>query len=70
MFIKSTPFLLKIGMIFLAAICAAVIQNKLPDEGPQWDGSGAVAGNVRSIALVSASFWIGAIISGRLVAYI
>ena len=47
-----------------------MIQNKLPDEGPQWDGSGAVAGNVRSIALVSASFWIGAIISGRLVAYI
>jgi len=69
-FIESTPFLLKIGMIFLAAICAAVIQNKLRDEGPQWDGSGAVAGNVRIIALVSAAFWIGAIISGRLVAYI
>ena len=69
-FIVSMPFLLKIGMIFLAAICAAVIQNKLRDEGLQWDSSGAVAGNVRTIAVVSTAFWIGAIISGRLIAYI
>lgn len=68
-FIVSIPFLLKIGMIFLAAICAAVIQNKLRDEGSQWDSSGAVAGNVRTIAVVSTVFWIGAIVSGRLVAY-
>ena len=69
-FIDSTPFLLKIGMIFLAAIFAAIIQNKLRDEAPQWDSSGAVVGNVRIIAMVSAALWIGAIISGRLVAYL
>lgn len=70
MFIASTPFLLKIAMIFVAAICAAVIQNKLRDEAPQFDSSGAVAGNLRIIAMVSTAFWIGAIISGRLVAYL
>ena len=69
-FIESTPFLLKIGMIFLAAVCAAVIQNYLRDEAPQWDSSGAVAGKVRIIAMVSSALWIGAIISGRLVAYL
>lgn len=69
-FIESTPFLLKISMIFLAAICAAVIQNKLRDEASQWDDAGAVAGSVRVIAMVSSVLWIGAIISGRLVAYL
>lgn len=69
-FVASTPFLLKISMIFLAAVCAAVIQNRLRDDGPQWDSSGAVAGNVRIIATASTVLWIGAIISGRLVAYL
>lgn len=69
-FIESTPFLLKISMIFLAAISAAVIQNKLRDAAPQWDSSGAVAGNVRVIAMASIALWIGAIIAGRLVAYL
>lgn len=69
-FIESTPFLLKISMIFLAAICAAVIQNKLRDEAPQWDSSGSVAGSVRIIAMASSALWIGAIVSGRLVAYL
>jgi len=69
-FIDSTPFLLKISMIFLAAILAAVIQNRMRDAAADWDGSGAVAGDVRIIAIASSALWIGAIISGRLVAYI
>ncbi|MDH3440734.1 MAG: hypothetical protein OEM63_08290 [Gammaproteobacteria bacterium] len=69
-FIESTPFLLKISMIFLAAICAAIIQNKLRDAASQWDSTGAVAGSVRTIAMASTALWIGAIISGRLVAYL
>jgi hypothetical protein len=69
-FASSTPFLLKISMIFLAAICAAVIQNKMRDEAPQWDSSGAVTGSVRAIAMVSIALWTGAIIAGRLTAYL
>jgi len=69
-FASSTPFLLKISMIFLAAICAAVIQNKMRDEAVQWDSSGAVTGSVRTIAMVSMALWTGAIIAGRLTAYL
>ena len=69
-FIDSTPFLLKIGMIFLAAISAAILQNKLRDNAVTWDSAGAAVGNVKVIAIVSSALWIGAIISGRLVAYI
>ena len=70
MFIESTPFLLKIAMIFLAAICAAVLQNKSHADAVQWDANGAAAGTVRSLAMLSTALWMGAIISGRLVAYI
>ena len=69
-FIESTPFLLKIAMIFLAAISAGILQNRLRDAAVTWDGAGAAVGNVRLIAMVSSALWIGAIISGRLVAYI
>jgi len=69
-FASSTPFLLKISMIFLAAILAAVIQNKMRDEASQWDGSGAASGSVRMIAMGSIALWTGAIIAGRLTAYL
>lgn len=70
-FIESTPFLLKISMIFLAAICAAIIQNRMHADAAKWDESGtAVVGSVRALAFVSLILWMGAIISGRLVAYL
>jgi len=70
-FIESTPFLSKISMIFLAAICAAVIQHRMRDEASVWDDTGAAAvGSVKALAAVSLLLWLGAIISGRLVAYL
>lgn len=69
-FITNTPFLLKIAMIFLAAITAAILQNKMRDGAVQWDGAGAAVGSVRSLAIVSTSLWMGAIIAGRLTAYL
>ena len=70
MFVESTPFLLKISMIFLAAVCAAVIQNRSHAEAVAWDTGGAAAGSVRGLAMLSTGLWMGAIVSGRLVAYL
>ena len=69
-FITSTPFLLKISMIFIAAIFAALIQNRLRDDAVAWDGQGRAAGSVRNFAIISTAMWMGAIIAGRLVAYL
>ena len=69
-FITNTPFLLKIGMIFLAAIFAAVIQGRMKSDAVSWDESGAAAGSIRAFAILSIALWMGAIISGRLVAYL
>lgn len=69
-FVTNTPFLLKISMIFLAAILSAIIQNKMRDDAVAWDGAGRAAGAVRGLAMVSISLWMGAIIAGRLTAYV
>ena len=69
-FISSTPFLLKISMIFIAAILAAVIQNRMRDEASSWDGAGAAGGSIRVLATASIAMWMGAIIAGRLTAYL
>lgn len=71
LFIESTPFLTKIALIFTAAICAAVIQYRLRASAANWDDAGAsVPAAVRGIAVVSLLCWLGAIVAGRLVAYL
>jgi len=70
-FVSNIPFLLKISMIFLATVCAGIIQNRMRDEAPEWDDSGAAAaGSVPLLAGLSIAFWMGAIIAGRLTAYL
>ena len=70
-FVDSTPFLLKISMIFLAVICAAIIQNRVHADASTWDRAGSAApSSVRLLAVTSIVLWTGAIISGRLVAYL
>ena len=70
-FVVSTPFLLKIGSIFLAAITAAFIQNASRDGAAGWDaGDGAPGATVRVAAVLSLTLWISAIVSGRLIAYL
>jgi len=69
-FSTSTPFLLKISMIFIAAVLAAIIQNRMRDEASSWDEAGTVTGSVRVLAIASIAMWMGAIIAGRLTAYL
>ena len=70
-FVQSTPFLLKIGSIFLAAICAGILAHRARGEATTWDASGiAPPGSVRAVAVVSLTLWISAIVAGRLIAYL
>ncbi len=69
-FVSSVPFLLKIGMIFVGAILAAVIQHRLRGVRDGTDNDFANSGATKLIAGVSLATWIGAIVTGRLIAYI
>lgn len=68
-FATNRPFLIKIALIILAAIFTAVIQQRLRDSAADWNDEG-VPGAVRAFAVGSICCWLGAIIAGRLTAYI
>ena len=60
-FVTDTQFLLKIGLVFVGAVTAGVIQHKIRNS------EGA---NCRALAAFSLVAWIGAIVTGRLIAYL
>ena len=69
-FVESTPFLLKIASIIAGMVMAGVIQTRLRGELAASPGEAVISGSTKILALVSLSFWIAAIIAGRLIAYI
>ena len=60
-FVDSTPFLTKISLVTLGVVLAALIQRRL--DRP-------VDGTTRLLALLSLLAWLGAVIAGRLIAYL
>jgi len=65
-FVTSTPFLLKISMIFVGAVLALMIQRQLKGAS---DSNWTISGSTKAIAALSLAMWLGAIINGRLIAY-
>jgi hypothetical protein len=69
-FVTSIPFLLKISMIVIAVILAGVIQTRLRMLFAN-DAEVTVTDNsLKAIALLSLGLWTGAIVAGRLIAYL
>ena len=68
-FITNRPFLFKISMIFVGAILAAIIQRRLRDAKAA-DGNWSITGGTKTVAGFSLAMWIGAIVTGRLIAYL
>ncbi len=69
-FVQSTPFLIKIGAIFLAGINAAFMQNMMKNQAERWDSGDRVAGTARIMAVASLVLWSTAVIAGRMIAYL
>lgn len=69
-FVNSTPFLLKISSIALGMIVAAVIQSRLRGSLASADGDALIPGSTKLLAAVSLFFWMSAIVTGRLIAYL
>jgi hypothetical protein len=62
-------FMSKMSFVILGAITAALLQNAVGRDSATW-GSGPAPANVRVIAYLSIVFWVTAIVTGRLTAYI
>ncbi|MGI9272991.1 MAG: DUF6152 family protein [Woeseiaceae bacterium] len=67
--IYSKPFLIKIGLVFLGAILAFHIQRQVRKNMDSW-AAGPLPASIKGAAAVSLLCWMGAIIAGRLIAYL
>lgn len=67
-YLTDWVFLTKLGLVMLGAITAAYLQGAVGRDADGW-GLAAPAG-VRLVAVASIIFWVGAIIMGRLTAYL
>ncbi|MCI0517828.1 MAG: hypothetical protein L0Y45_08350 [Woeseiaceae bacterium] len=68
-FVGNTPFLIKLAMITVAALSAAVIHKRLKHDAVHWDTAGRAGNRSRAIATLTLAAIAAAIIAGRLIAY-
>jgi hypothetical protein len=68
-YVTNYPFLVKLALVLLGAVSAAQQQGVIAREGDSWKATG-VPSSVRIVAIISIFFWVGAIITGRLIAYV
>lgn len=68
-FAGNVAFLVKISLIITGMVLAGIIQSRLRNELSAGIDT-HISKSTRTIALISLLTWIGAIIAGRLVAYI
>ena len=67
---ESPLFLVKIAFVFIGAIIALIFRTKYLDDVSGWEASGVAVAGAKKLAFVSLLVWSGAIIAGRLMAYI
>jgi len=69
-FTYSPMFILKMSLVLIGAIIALVFQYSFFKHLDDWQAQGQASGAAKIIAFLSIVFWSGAIITGRLMAYI
>jgi uncharacterized membrane protein len=69
-YVTSPPFLIKITFIILGCVNLWYMQKVLKQEASSWDTRGAVTSVGTWLAASSLVFWIIAVVTGRLIAYL
>ncbi|HUF73971.1 MAG TPA: hypothetical protein VMR74_13860 [Gammaproteobacteria bacterium] len=69
-YMASNPFRVKILCIVLGIVVLVYTRKMLAREAASWDASGAAPPIATWLATASLFFWIVAVVSGRLIAYI
>jgi hypothetical protein len=70
MYVTNVPFLFKIAMIVLGILNLVYTQKTLRREAAGWEASGTAPSIALGLALSSLVFWVAAVVTGRLIAYL
>lgn len=69
-YVTSVPFLLKISLIVLGIVNLVYTQKTLRREAAAWESAGSAPPVALGLSLSSLVFWVAAVVTGRLIAYI
>lgn len=69
-YVVDGMFLTKIGLVVAGAVTVGLLQTAIGRDAAAWRVASDVPGSVRLIAIVSLLCWVGATITGRLIAYL
>jgi len=69
-YVSNVAFVTKMLSVVLGAATVVLIQRALDREGAAWESAGQVGSNGRMLAIGSVVFWIIAVATGRLIAYV
>ena len=68
-YIRDPTFILKLGFVSAGVVVSAILQRAVDRDSGSWSSAGAPAG-IRLIAVGSIVCWVGATLTGRLIAYL
>lgn len=69
-FIVSPTFLTKMLLVLLGVIFSVVLSNRIFSANPHWNGEGTAPGSLKLVAGITLVCWAGAIVAGRMTAYL
>jgi hypothetical protein len=69
-YVTNVAFVTKMLSVVLGAVTVVLIQRALARDGTAWEAAGQVGSNGRMLAIGSVVFWIMAVATGRLIAYV
>lgn len=67
-YVQDGTFLLKMLFVTLGVIVAAFLQGALNRNSASWGA--AAPGSIKFLAIISILFWVAAMVTGRLIAYL
>lgn len=69
-YLTNVPFLIKIALVFVGAILTGWLQSLVKSGSEAWAAAGGATAGARLVAVVTIVAWTGAMITGRLIAYL
>ena len=69
-YVHNVPYLTKMAFVLLGAITIGYLQTAVARSGEQVGSDVAVTQSMRVVAAFSMFFWLAAIVTGRLIAYL
>jgi hypothetical protein len=69
-YVTNVPFLLKMSFVLAGALTVGYLQTAVARTGDMLAADDVATGSIKVVAIISIVMWLGATVTGRLIAYL